>query len=108
MIGSQHQPATEKEGDVENAGADDEANDGGEGETQGDQEHVVLVQVTKEAQQPTPLTKDSQTNHNASVIHQQYATGLCLQNTINFTEETMTTTTARATTDNTVYSRTME
>ena len=50
VVGPQHQPATKEEGDVEDSGADDEAQHGGEGEPERDEQHVVLVKVAEEAQ----------------------------------------------------------
>ena len=50
MVRAQHQPATEQESNVQDASADDETNDGGEGKAQGEEKHVVLVQVAEEPQ----------------------------------------------------------
>ena len=69
MVRSQNQPATEQESNVKNAGADDEAYDGGEREAEGDEEHVVFVQVAEEAEEPAPLAKHCQAYHNAGVVH---------------------------------------
>ncbi len=69
MVGSQDQPAAEQEGDVEDPRADDEAYHAGQGEAEGDQEHVVLVKVTEEPQQATPLPEHSKSDHNARYVY---------------------------------------
>ena len=77
MVGSQDQPAAEEEGDVEDPRADDEAHDTGQGEAQGDQEHVVLVKVAKEPKQAAPLAEHRKPDHNARyVYHLQAIDGL--------------------------------
>ena len=48
MIGAQYQPPTQQECDVEDTSTDDEAYDAGQGEAEGNEQHVVLVQVAQE------------------------------------------------------------
>ena len=69
VVGPQHQPATKEEGDVEDSGADDEAQHGGEGEPERDEQHVVLVKVAEEAQDAAPLGKDSQAQDDGGDVH---------------------------------------
>ena len=69
MVGPQHQPATKEEGDIEDPGADHEAQHGGEGEPEGDEQHVVLVKVAEEAQDAAPLGKDSQAQDDGGDVH---------------------------------------
>ena len=69
VVGPQHQPATKEEGDVEDSGADDEAQHGGEGEPKRDEQHVVLVKVAEEAQDAAPLGKDGQAQDDGGDVH---------------------------------------
>ena len=69
MVRTQHQPPTEEESDVEDPSADDEPEDTGEGEPECYQQHIILVEVAQEAQEPAPLAKDSHADHNAGQVH---------------------------------------
>ena len=66
VVGPQYQPATKEEGNVEDSGADDEAQHRGEGEPERDEQHVVL---TEEAQDAALLGKDSQAQDDGGDVH---------------------------------------
>lgn len=70
VVWSKDQPPAEEEGYVEDSSADDKPDDTWQGETQRDEEHVVLVKVTEEPKEARPLTEHCQTNDNSSDVHQ--------------------------------------
>ena len=70
MIGAKHEPSAEEEGDVEYPRADDEPDDARQGEAEGDEQHVVFVEVAEESEEPTPLAKHCQPDEDAGQVHQ--------------------------------------
>ena len=77
MVGSQHQPATEEEGEVEDPGTDKEPHHAGYGQPQRQQEHVVLVEVAEEAKDATPLGKHCQSHYDAGNVYHVH--GVCVR-----------------------------
>ena len=76
MVRPQHQPATQEKGDVNDARADEEAQHAGHGQTQRDEEHVVLVEVAEEAQDAAPLGKHRHAQDDAGHVHHLYRSHL--------------------------------
>lgn len=70
VVRSKDKPPTEEEGYVEDSSADDKSDDTWQGETQRDEEHVVLVEVTEESKEARPLTEDCQAYDNSGDVHQ--------------------------------------
>ena len=57
MVWPQDQPSAEEKCEIEHASAHDEPDDAGQGHSQRDEHHVVLVEVAEEPEDATPLAK---------------------------------------------------
>ena len=72
MIRPHDQPPTEQKGNVEYASTYDEPKDTGGGDSQSEEEHVVLVKVAEEPKEGAPLAKDSKAENDTGDVYHFY------------------------------------
>lgn len=72
MVGTQHEPSTQQESKVQDSGTDKKSDHTWKRQSECEQEHVIVVEITEESQYTTPLSKHCQTYNNTSYVYQSY------------------------------------